>query len=169
MKKHGAEKRRTWRKLHLAVDVYTHGAIRAEVSLVNVVGDSEVLPTLLNLLRRKVTAVSTDGADDTKNCHDTLKHKGCIQLISPRKNAALWEDGHPRNGAETALKNGSITKGKADSGYHYRSISEISMSRYKGLTRVTLSMRCYNAQVGEIVANVKAINKLIGLGMPVRN
>lgn len=41
--KHGAEKRRTWRKLHLAVDVDTHEAISAEVSLVNV-GDSEVLP-----------------------------------------------------------------------------------------------------------------------------
>ena len=32
---------------HLAVDVDTHEAISAEVSLVNV-GDSEVLPTLLN-------------------------------------------------------------------------------------------------------------------------
>ncbi|MEZ8025591.1 IS5 family transposase, partial [Vibrio sp. 1F255] len=31
------------------------------------------------------------------------------------------------------------------------------------------SLRCYNAQVGEIMANVKAINKVIGLGMPVRS
>ncbi|MEZ8654934.1 IS5 family transposase, partial [Vibrio splendidus] len=36
VKKHGAEKRRTWRKLHLAVDVETHEAISAEVSLVSV-------------------------------------------------------------------------------------------------------------------------------------
>ncbi len=43
VKKHGAEKRRTWRKLHLAVDVDTHDVVSAEVSLVNV-GDSEVLP-----------------------------------------------------------------------------------------------------------------------------
>ena len=43
VKKHGAEKRRTWRKLHLAVDVDTHEIVSAEVSLVNV-GDSEVLP-----------------------------------------------------------------------------------------------------------------------------
>ncbi len=39
MKKHGAEKRRTWRKLHLAVDVDTHEAVSAQVSLVNV-GDN---------------------------------------------------------------------------------------------------------------------------------
>ena len=44
------QKCRTWRKLHLAVDVDTHEAMSAEVSLVNM-GDSEVLPTLLNPLR----------------------------------------------------------------------------------------------------------------------
>ena len=168
VKKHGAEKRRTWRKLHLAVDVDTHEAISAEVSLVNV-GDGEVLPTLLNPLRRKVITVSADGANNSKNCHETLKKKGSIPLIPPRKNAALWEDGHPRNEAVTALKNGTISEWKAQSGYHYRSISETAMSRYKGLTSGKLSLRCYNAQVGEIMANVKAINKVIGLGMPVRS
>ena len=168
VKKHGAEKRRTWRKLHLAVDVDTHETISAEVSLVNV-GDSEVLPTLLNPLRRKVIAVSADGAYDTKNCHETLKNKGCTPLIPPRKNAALWEGGHPRNEAVEALKNGTIAEWKSESGYHYRSISETAMPRYKGLTSGKLSLRCYNAQVGEIMANVKAINKVIGLGMPVRS
>jgi len=48
MRKHGKEKHRTWRKLHLAIDVGTHEVIVAEVSL-----DSEVLPTLLNPLRRR--------------------------------------------------------------------------------------------------------------------
>ncbi len=67
--KYGAEKRRTWRKLHLAVDVDTHEAMTTEVSLVNV-GDSEMLPTLLNPLRRKVTSVSADGAYDTQNYHE---------------------------------------------------------------------------------------------------
>ncbi|MEZ9553424.1 IS5 family transposase [Vibrio splendidus] len=168
VKKHGAEKRRTWRKLHLAVDVETHEAISAEVSLVSV-GDSEVLPTLLNPLRRKVDTVSADGAYDTKSCYETLQNKGSTPLIPPRKNAALWEEGHPRNEAVKALKNGTIAEWKSESGYHYRSISETAMSRYKGLTSGKLSLRCYNAQVGEIMANVKAINKVIGLGMPVRN
>lgn len=36
-------------------------------------GDSEVLPTLLNRLRRKIDTVSADGAYDTKSCHNTLK------------------------------------------------------------------------------------------------
>ena len=56
VRKHGAEKRRVWRKLHLAVDPVTHDIVAAEVSLENV-HDAEVLPTLLNpllsLLHRK--------------------------------------------------------------------------------------------------------------------
>uniref|UniRef100_UPI00111A3CF5 transposase n=1 Tax=Vibrio tasmaniensis TaxID=212663 RepID=UPI00111A3CF5 len=110
-----------------------------------------------------------NGAYDTKSCHNTLNNKGCTPLIPPRKNAAFWEDGHPRNEAVEALKNGTIAEGKPESGYHYRSISETAMSRYKGLTSGKLSLRCYNAQVGEIMANVNAINKVIGLGMPVRS
>ncbi len=43
------------------------------------------------------------------------------------------------------------------------------MSRYKGLTSGILSLRCYNAQVDEALANVKAMNKVLGLGMPIRN
>ncbi|MGF1743162.1 IS5/IS1182 family transposase, partial [Vibrio profundum] len=53
--------------------------------------------------------------------------------------------------------------------YHDRSLSETAMSRYKGLTSGQLSLRHYNAQVGEALANVKAMNKVIGLGMPVRH
>lgn len=60
MRKHGKEKLRTWRKLHLAIDAETHEAIAAEVSLESV-GDNEVLPTLLNPLRRKIKQVSADG------------------------------------------------------------------------------------------------------------
>ncbi|CAH1587453.1 hypothetical protein THOB06_40213 [Vibrio rotiferianus] len=168
VKKHGAEKRRTWRKLHLVVDVDTHETVSAEVSLVNV-GDSEVLPMLLNPLRRKVSTVFADGVYDTRNCHETLKKKGCTPLIPPRKKSALWEEGHLKNEVVAALKSGTIAKWKAESGYHYRSISETAMYRYKGLTSGKLSLRCHNALVGEIMANVKAINKVMGLGMPVRS
>lgn len=40
-------KTKTWRKLHLAVDMDNYEAISAEVSLVNI-GVSKVLPTLLS-------------------------------------------------------------------------------------------------------------------------
>lgn len=44
VRKHGKEKPRIWRKLHLAVDAATHAIVAAEVSL-ETVADNEVLPT----------------------------------------------------------------------------------------------------------------------------
>jgi hypothetical protein len=166
-RKHGSEKRRTWRKLHLAIDASTHEVVAAEVSLVSV-GDSEVLPTLLNPLRRKIMQVSADGAYDTKGCYQLLRRKGCKATIPPRSNAGLWEKGHPRNEAVEALKTGQLKQWKIDNGYHQRSLAETAMGRYKQLNSPMLSLRDYNGQVAEALAGVKAMNKVIRLGMPVR-
>lgn len=46
VKKHGKERRRIWRKLHLAVDGKTHEIICADLSLNNVT-DSEAFPGLI--------------------------------------------------------------------------------------------------------------------------
>ncbi|WP_042483451.1 IS5 family transposase [Vibrio diazotrophicus] len=166
MHKHGKEKRRSWRKLHLAIDASTHEAISAVVSL-DSVGDNEALPTLLNPLRRKIAQVSADGAYDTKACHQVLRRKGIKPTIPPRSNAGYWEDGHPRNEAVSALKSGQLEEWKRETDYHQRSLSETGMYRYKKLLSPQLALRNYDAQVGEALANVKAMNKVIRLGMPV--
>ena len=70
-----------------------------------------------------------------------------------------------------AVVEGSLTLillSKQDNDYHQRSLSETAMYRYKQLISPKLSLRDYNAQVGEALAGVKAMNKVIGLGMPVR-
>ncbi len=46
-------------------------------------------------------------------------------------------------------------------------LSETGMSRYKTLISPQLTLRDYDAQVGEALANVKVMNKVIRLGMPV--
>ncbi|MGR2991687.1 IS5 family transposase [Vibrio vulnificus] len=140
VKKHGTDgKRRVWRKLHLAVDTSTHEIVAAELSLSNVT-DAEVLPNLL---------------------------KQAVPLIPPREGAAFWENGHPRNLAVGCQKlYGSNNKWKKRYGYHKRSLSETAMHRVKQLLGGRLSLRNYNAQVGETYAMIKALNKLTGLGMP---
>ncbi len=68
--------------MHLAVDPVTHDIVAAEVSLENV-HDAEVLPTLLNPLRRKLGRVYADGAYDSKASHRLIARKGataCIRL-----------------------------------------------------------------------------------------
>ncbi|HFN1317266.1 TPA: IS5/IS1182 family transposase, partial [Vibrio parahaemolyticus] len=77
------------------------------------------------------------------------------------------ENGHPRNLAVGCQKlYGSNNKWKKRYGYHKRSLSETAMYRVKQLLGGRLSLRNYNAQVGETYAMIKALNKLTGLGMP---
>jgi hypothetical protein len=66
------------------------------------------------------------------------------------------------------LKNDELKQCKKDNDYHQRSLSETGMYRYKQLISDKLSLRNYNAQVGEVLSGVKVMNKVIGLGMPVR-
>lgn len=57
---------------------------------------------------------------------------------------------------------------KRSSDYHHWSLSETSMYRYKQLNSPKLNLRDYNAQVGEALADVKAMNNVIVLGIPIR-
>lgn len=167
VKKHGTDgKRRVWRKLHLAVDTGTHEIIAAELSLSNVT-DGEALPNLLNQTRRRINEISGDGAYDTRQCYEAIRIKQAVSLIPPREGAAFWVRGHPRNLAVACQKlYGSNKHWKKKYGYHKRSLSETAMFRVKTLFGGRLSLRNYNAQVGETDAMIKALNKLTGLGMP---
>lgn len=167
VKKHGTDgKRRTWRKLHLAVDAGTHDIVAAELSLSSVT-DAEVLPTLLKQTYRKIIEISADGAYDTRDCYNAIRIKRAVPLIPPRLNAAYWERHHPRNLAVACQElYGSNKYWKKKYGYHKRSLSETAMHRFKKLLGNSLSLRSYNAQVGEAYAMVKALNKMTELGMP---
>ncbi len=90
-------------------------------------------------------------------------HKGA----SPKRRAAFWERGHHRNLAVGCQKlYGSNKYWKERYGHHKRSLSETAMYRVKQLLGGRLSLRNYNAQVGETYVMIKALNKLTGLDMP---
>ncbi len=147
VRKHGAEKWLVWHKLHLAVDPATHDIVAAEVSLENV-HDAQVVPTLLNPLRRKLGRVYADSAYVSNASHQLISRKGATACIPPRKSAGLWKKGHPRN--------------------HRRSLAETAMYRFKQLLAGKISLRHYNGQVGKVMTYVCAMNKLNALGIPVR-
>ena len=128
-----APKRRVWRKLHLAVDPVTHDIVAAvdpvthdivaaEASLENV-HDAEVLPTLLNPLQRKLGRVYADGAYDSKASHPANLAQRGDSLYPARKNAGLWEKGHPRNEAVLVMRKEGLAHWKKISGYHRRSLA----------------------------------------------
>lgn len=130
--------------------------------------DAQALPELINQTHRKIREASADGAYDTRDCHDALLRKKIRPLIPPRSGAQYWPDKcHERNHAVANQHlSGSNDVWKKKVGYHRRSIAETAMFRIKTLLGGHLSLRDYDAQVGEAMAMVKALNRMTLLGMP---
>jgi hypothetical protein len=180
VRKHGASKRRTWRKLHLAVDVKTNKIV-ASVLTDNDSADCAIFPELLGQIKQPVATVSADGAYDTKGCYEAItKAKAtpkipprisavvqCPQIITAKYNPALA----PR---DTAIRRIEALGGdenarkqwKIETGYHERSLSETAMFRRKTLFSPKLSARKFSNQQQESNLIINAINQMTALGMP---
>lgn len=96
VRKHGYSKRRTWRKVHLAMDAST-GQICAALMTHQDVGDGEVLPELLDQIPADtpIGVVGGDGAYDTRPCHAAIAARGTTPSIPPRDGAAPWSKRTP--------------------------------------------------------------------------
>lgn len=75
-KKHGAEYRREWRKVHLGIDAKTL-EIRAIEVTSNAIGDAPMLPELLGQIpaEEPIESVCADGAYDTRGCLDDIAER----------------------------------------------------------------------------------------------
>ena len=89
-KKHGAEYRRQWRKLHIGIDADTL-QIRAICVTSNNVSDASVLSDLLEQLPPDETLQSLigDGAYDTQPAYEAVIWHGAIPIIPPPNAGAL--------------------------------------------------------------------------------
>jgi hypothetical protein len=167
-RQHGVGKRRTWRKLHLAIDPATHDVVAAQVTVLEVT-DAEVFPDLLEQLEdQPLGTVAADGAYDQRGCYDTVEQRGGRALIPPRENAVEWEASHPRTVTVQACRAEGRKAWKVSVGYHRRSLSETAMFRYKQLISPAFSFRRFASQVAEAYAGLAVLNRMNTLGMPVR-
>lgn len=168
VREYGASKRRTWRKLHLAVNPDNWDNVAVELTTVDV-GDSEALPELAaQLEEQEIDHGYGDGAYDTRDCYDVISLHGGQAVIPPRKNAAYWEKEHPRNQAVSACRKEGRKAWKITVGYHRRSLAETAVYRFKQLIGGTLSTRIPANQGTEAYVGVAVINRMNTLGMPQR-
>jgi len=169
-KKHGADYRRRWRKVHLSIDVVTL-EIRAIEVTDNATGDAPMLPCLLDQIPADeiVSSVSGDSAYDTKGCHKAIAQLGAHAIIPTRKNAKPWKDHCPgaidRNAilADTRLLGRKIWK--RWSVYHRRSLVETKM-RYFKLLGERVMARDFDRDVAELQVRAAILNRLTKLGTP---
>ncbi len=69
VRQHGSTKRRTWRKLHLAVD-QSSGQIEAVAVTTNSISDGDVLEKLLEQVKAQIKQVSGNGLYDRWDCYE---------------------------------------------------------------------------------------------------
>lgn len=170
-KKHGAEYRRQWRKVHLGIDARTL-EIRAIEITDNGTGDAPMLPELLSQIPADETlsSVSGDGAYDTKACHAAIAQRNAQAIIPPRKNAKAWKSTQSgaasRNEALRACQRFGRRIWKRWSGYHRRSLVETKMNCFKRLGERVMA-RTFERQVTELHVRVALLNRFSQLGRPV--
>jgi hypothetical protein len=164
VRQHGVGKRRTWRKIHLAVDETAKDIIGIEVTTADW-HDSEVFPDLLAQVDGDVGQVSADGAYDTAGTHAAIRQREAKVTIPPRHDAVRWGNDHPRDAILAEIEAKGRAGWKEASGYHRRSIAENMMYRLKQLGDRLFS-RAFDRQVAESHVRAAIINQFTYLGMP---
>jgi hypothetical protein len=169
-KKHGADYRRQWRKVHLGIDAATL-EIRAIEVTDNATGDAPILPCLLDQIptEEMIASVSGDGAYDTKGCHEAIAQRGAQAIIPARKNAKPWQDQRPGAKARNAILAATRRLGrkiwKKWSGYHRRSLVETKMRCFKLLGERVMA-RDFDRQVAELQVRAAILNRFTRLSTP---
>ena len=168
VRKHGASRRRQWRKVHLAMDAAT-GDIRAVEFTSSQTGDSPVLPDLLAQIssEQPIGTVTADGAYDTRKCHSVIADRGGTSIIPIRRNGRAWKEDCPAASARNETLRATQRFGRALwkrlTGYHARSRIEAQMRRLKSFGD-RIASRDPSRQVAEIHTRIALMNRFSALG-----
>ena len=171
VRKHGYSKRRTWRKLHLAIDAGSH-EVQAVMVTEAKVDDAETVDHLLKPIDRPVERAAADGAYDKRKVYRVLEPRTGRLLIPPRSNAKLWKHGNtagpplPRDENLRHIRREGRKAWKRESGYHMRSLAETGVYRLKVIFGDHLASRRPECQMTEGAIRGRALNIMTHLGMP---
>lgn len=175
VRKHGASKRRTWKKIHLAICPDSHDII-LECLTGNDASDCKVIPKMRDELPKSSKRGYGDGAYDKDGCYQIFHELGIESVIPPQRNAVLQNEEkkpwmEPRN---NALRQIAGLGGDEDArklwkkltGYHKRSLAETAMFRFKKLFGGSLACREEPYQKAEVYAKCLVLNRMNSLGIP---
>jgi hypothetical protein len=171
VRQHGYSKRRTWLKLHLAVEPQSHEIQAAVVSEPGLT-DAEAVPGLLDQVENPVACAAADGAYDRRPVYEALGKRGARAVIPPRRDAVIQRHGNtsgPRLARDENLRR--IRKigrsaWKDESGYHERSLAETAMFRMKTIFGDGVASRTAARQATEAGVRCRALNIMTHQGMP---
>jgi hypothetical protein len=171
VEKHGTQRRRSWRKLHIGVDAETGQILASELTTSDGEDGSQVEP-LLDQITGPLASFIGDGAYDQTNVYDTVaEHHPNADVIVPPRSTAV-----PSDTAESAptqrdrhlqsiAEHGRIGWQK-QSGYTRRALVESAISRFKRVIGDALRSRTDRCRASEVAIAVQALNRMLELGRP---
>lgn len=170
--KHGKmSRRRSWRKLHLGMDLET-GQIECSLLTTDDIGDPSALPGLLDQIDRPVHRFLADGAYDgtaTRNAI-TRRFADVEIIIPPPKTAVAGPEAETAPTARDldvlAIKAHGRMAWQKTTGYSQRARVETQMGRWKSIIRERLRSRTLENQRTESRIGVSVLNKMTSLGRP---
>lgn len=170
MRTHGKQKRRTWRKYHVAVDPDTHEVVAMELTE-SKVHDADTVGDLMKGLKN-LGNVYGDAAYPLKQSLDAIALAGGHAIIPPRSGTCIVKKG-PSPGQEQRNRlirerraAGGKKAWKKTSGYHRRSLVETHMFRLKTILGSELHSVGISNQKTEAAIMAAILNKMTSLGMP---
>jgi Transposase DDE domain len=170
---HGGRGKRTWRRLHLAVDPGSGEILASELTTTEE-GDASQVGPLLDQIQGPIASVTADGAYDGEPVYRAVAERQpdppAAVVIPPRATAVpgpsadtapSQRDGHVR----MIQDKGRMGWQKAV-GYGRRSLGETAVFRYKVIIGRGLRARTLPSQKTEAWAACSVLNRMTRLGMP---
>ncbi len=167
---HGAKSRRTWRKLHLAVDAAS-GVIVAQTLTDQDTDDPSQVGPLLDQIDDPIGRVTADGAYDGAPTYQTIAaYADDIEVVIPPRSTAVpsgdlgvptQRDRHLAMIVEQGRLNWQVA-----TDYGQRSLVETTMGRYKALIGPRLRARGFATQQTEAAVGVAVLNQMLAAGRP---
>lgn len=174
VRKHGKDRRRVWKKLHLSVDEATGEVLAVEMTGGDA-ADGPLLPQLVaesQAAGGEVGQASADGAYDSWGNDQFLSEQGIVATIPPRKGSKIRQHGNirkpPLQRDENLRKIRKLgrTRWAQESGYSRRSLVETQMMRQKKILGGSLASRKEENQAVECRLRCAILNRMTHLGMP---
>ena len=173
VRKHGAGKRRVWKKMHIAIDLETNEIVNVCLTG-NKIDDAKAAVGLLSDKKEQIKAFYGDGAYDDFEFRaflgkdiahiipppcDAVEHK-------PTKRKTIPDYLEQRNKAVVAILTTTRKEWKISIGYHKRSLNETVMFRYKATFGGNLHARSDINQETEVKIKCNILNRFTRYGRP---
>jgi hypothetical protein len=169
--KHRENRRRSWRKLHLAID--GDGYIIASALTDRIVPDASVGISILEQIEGTIARFTADGAYDSRPMYHALAATGAsdIRIVIPPKKTAIMDSRVKgpwcqRNDAIERIGKVGRRQWRKESGAHQQARAENGMFRYKRIIGDRLRAKHRSSQKTEALIAVNVINRMTALGMP---